>query len=176
MTKYDEGLKKKAVLAYLRGTQGTKAVARQFGVSRKRLASWVMSYRVHGIRGIRKKSTSYSAAFKLKVLRDMWENELSYGQAAAKFDIRSEGNLSLWERQYRASGLAGLIPRQRGRPKMPRPTLNIANKKDEDKTREELIAELNQLRMEVAYGKKLDALVQAKKEAALAKKRNSSSN
>jgi transposase len=59
---------------------------------------------------------------------------------------------------------------------MPRPALNIANKKDEDKTREELIAELNQLRMEVAYGKKLDALVQAKKEAALAKKRNSSSN
>ncbi|SHN40701.1 hypothetical protein SAMN05192549_11158 [Duganella sacchari] len=49
-------------------------------------------------------------------------------------------------------------------------------KKDEEKSREELIAELNHVRMELAYRKKLQALVQANQTAAHGKKRKSSSN
>jgi transposase len=37
-----------------------------------------------------------------------------------------------------------------------------AERSDADRSREELIAELNELRMENAYLKKLDALVQAR--------------
>jgi transposase len=93
----------------------------------------------------------------------MWDNELSYGQAAALFNIRSPGSLSVWEREYRRAGLDALVGRPRGRPKsMPVP-LPPEQKPDDDKRpREELLAELDYLRMENAYLKKLRALVQAR--------------
>ena len=45
--------------------------------------------------------------------------------------------------------------------------------KDSDSSREDLLAEVNHLRMENAYLKKLDALVQANTKAAQQKKRKS---
>jgi len=42
---------------------------------------------------------------------------------------------------------------------------------DDKRSREELLAEVNQLRMEVAYLKKLEALVQARPKQAPKKKR-----
>jgi transposase len=42
---------------------------------------------------------------------------------------------------------------------------------DDKRSREELLAEVNQLRMELAYLKKLEALVQARKKLAPPKKR-----
>jgi transposase len=42
---------------------------------------------------------------------------------------------------------------------------------DDHRSREELLAEVNQLRMEVAYLKKLEALVQARPKQAPKKKR-----
>jgi transposase len=42
---------------------------------------------------------------------------------------------------------------------------------DDQRSREELLAEVNQLRMEVAYLKKLEALVQARPKQAPKKKR-----
>jgi transposase len=57
---------------------------------------------------------------------------------------------------------------------MPKPTspAQPQSPDDESRTRDELIAELNQLRLENDYLKKLDALVQ-KKRAAQQKKRKS---
>jgi len=42
---------------------------------------------------------------------------------------------------------------------------------DDKRSREQLLAEVNQLRMELAYLKKLDALVQARQSQAQKKKR-----
>jgi transposase len=42
---------------------------------------------------------------------------------------------------------------------------------DDNRSREELLAEVNQLRMELAYLKKLEALVQAQKKLVPLKKR-----
>jgi transposase len=97
----------------------------------------------------------------------MWENELSFGQTAAAFNIRNHSAVGVWERSYREGGFDALLPRPRGRPKqMPAPTTKPEPSPDDEKrTREELLAELNQLRMENAYLKKLRALVQAKQKA-----------
>jgi transposase len=55
---------------------------------------------------------------------------------------------------------------------MPVPTTKSEPSPDDEKrTREELLAELNQLRMENAYLKKLRALVQAKQKATSPTKR-----
>ena len=93
----------------------------------------------------------------------MWVNELSFVQAATHFNIRSPGVIPTWERCYHSGGLDALTPRQRGRPKkMPEvpPPKPQAPADDDTRTREELLAEVNYLRMENAYLKKLKALVQ----------------
>jgi transposase len=103
----------------------------------------------------------------------MWDNELSFGQTAAAFNIRNHSAVGRWERMYREGGLDALIPRPRGRAKqMPSPTTKPEPSPDDEKrTREELLAELNQLRMENAYLKKLQALVQARSKATSPTKR-----
>jgi transposase len=97
----------------------------------------------------------------------MWDNELSFGQTAAAFNIRNHAAVGKWERSYREGGFDALIPRPRGRSKqMSTPTTKPEPSPDDEKrTREELLAELNQLRMENAYLKKLRALVQARQKA-----------
>lgn len=55
----------------------------------------------------------------------------------------------------------------------PIPSIQLESSDDEARTRDDLLAELSQLRMEIAYLKKLDAFVQAKERAAQRKKRKS---
>jgi transposase len=135
---------------------------------------WVGLYRLHGADGLRKKFTHYNAEFKLAVLQHMWSNELSYGATAAAFNIRHHGAVGVWERCYHDGGIDALMSRRRGKPKkMPAPqdTQSPLSPNDAERTREELVAEVNQLRMEVAYLKKLDALVRARPKLAPKKKR-----
>ncbi|RMV93197.1 hypothetical protein ALP01_200132 [Pseudomonas caricapapayae] len=53
------------------------------------------------------------------------------------------------------------------------PPVNAPSIDDESRSRDELLAEVKQLRMEVDYLKKLDALVQKKQRIAQQKKRKS---
>jgi transposase len=56
------------------------------------------------------------------------------------------------------------------------PTTPSATPDDDTRTRQELLEELNYLRMENAYLKKLEALAQAQRQAAQRKKRKSCSS
>ena len=172
MTKHDEHFKLSVVQQYVEGTAGFTTIAKQHGLSKSQVSRWVASFRAHGVDGLKKKFSHYSADFKLSVLKHMWENELSYSQTAALFDIRNPGILSFWEREYRRAGLEALIARPLGRPKSMSVASPPPRKKTEDGKRpqEELLAELDHLRMENAYLKKLQALVQARQQA-LPKKR-----
>jgi transposase len=173
MTKHDERFKLKVVREYLDGATGSTALAKKYGCQHSCVRHWVKLYRVHGEDGLKKKYSSYSAEFKLSVLQHMWDNELSFGQTAAAFNIRNQAAVGGWERAYREGGFDALIPRPRGKPtQMPAPTTKTEPSPDDEKrTREELLAELNQLRMENAYLKKLRALVQAKQKATTPTKR-----
>ena len=173
MSKHSEQFKLSVVQQYLAGPAGFKTVARQHGLKHAMVRNWVGWYRAHGTDGLKKKFSHYSAEFKLSVLKHMWENELSYGQTAAVFNIRSPGVLSVWERGYRSGGTDALVARPRGRPKQMAapPTKPESPLDDENRPREELLTELNHLRMENAYLKKLRALVQAQQKATPPKKR-----
>ncbi|KGB93258.1 transposase family protein [Burkholderia cepacia] len=175
MAKYDEKFKREVVRRYAPGRYGYKSIAREFGLHPGTVQRWVSSYEQHGAAGLRKKYSRYSAAFKLRVLRRMWRDQLSYRQVAALFNLRGRDAVSGWERQYHEGGLGALAPKPKGRPrKMPTPIPPAKPTDVETKdtlTREALLAELKYLRAEVAYLKKWNALVQAK-EAAAQKKRS----
>lgn len=172
MKKHTEQFKLAVVQHYLNGLDGYEAVAQHHGIGRTLVRRWVAFYRSHGTDAFTRKYTSYTADFKLAALEHMWKNKLSYAATAAIFNIRGQCYLGIWERCFRGGGIDALQPRPRGRPKnMPNPdnknsTAPVPAPTDESRTREELVTELNYLRMENAYLKKLKALVQADQQAA----------
>lgn len=174
MTKYSEQLKLKVVKQYLAGVAGAGVLAQRHGVGRSVLQRWVAAYEQHGRDGLRKKCSQYDADFRMSVLTHMWQEDLSYQQVAAVFDIRSPGCIPKWERQYHDGGIDALAPRPRGRRKTmthPAPEKPTEESVPDERTREQLLKENEYLRAEVAYLKKLDALLQAKKQGAQKKKR-----
>ncbi len=90
MKKYSEQVKLAAIQAYRSGELGWKATAKIHNVEPSSLRKWVAAYAVHGVDGVREKRRElYSREFRLKVLQRMRDEDLSYRQAAALFDIRS---------------------------------------------------------------------------------------
>jgi transposase len=173
MAKYDKEFKRLVVQDYLAGGGGYKRLASKYGVDHGQIRHWVGSYRQNGDDELTKKFSHYSAEFKLRVLEHMWREELSFTQTVHLFNLRGGGGVvSSWQRKYHEGGITALISKPRGRPKqMKLPTSpNSSNvQPTEAKTLEELQRENDYLRAEVAYLKKLDALVRAKQQAAQTK-------
>lgn len=175
MAKYSEQFKQDAVDRYRAGPFGCDRIGKELGVPSSTVYHWVKLYEVHGKAGLEKKSQRYSGQFKLSVLQHMWKHELSFFETAVHFNVRHIGIISQWERCYHGGGIDALNPRQRERPKkMPtsQPPASQTPASEQSKTIEELRAEVDYLRMENAYLKKLGALVQQQKQQrAIARKK-----
>ncbi len=170
-------MKLAAVEAYCSGEGGLRATATQHDVDVSSLRKWIAAYQANGVAGIRPKHRElYGIEFKIEVLRRVREEQLSYRQAAALFDIRNFNIIGAWERAYAREGQAGLAPYQSsGHHRMSEPpsSSNADPGIDETRSRQELLEELKSLRAENAYLKKFDALVQAQRKSAQERERNS---
>ena len=179
MAKYDESFKLEMVQKYLGGQIGHRALAGQIGLDASLLRQWINRYQVHGIDGLRKKRSHYSAHFKLNVLAQAKHQKLSDKQAAVIFDLRGGGDVvAQWRRLYDQGGAQALHPKPKGRAsKMPisKPTPIAPGQTKDSQTVESLREENEALRAEVAYLKKLEALVQASRQAAPKGRKPSSS-
>jgi len=171
--KRTEQFKKEAVKRYLEGTHGYKLVAREYGLAPAVLRRWVMWYRIHGSEGLKRKTGQYAADFKLTVLQHMWDNALSLTQVAAVFNIGSPHSIAGWERRYHDGGLGALEHSRRAAVAHMQAPTNKPEPQAEDDTRSraELLDELEYLRAENAYLKKLEALLAARPKSTTPKKR-----
>jgi transposase len=164
MRKYSDKTRLRATRDYLRGKLPLKEVARRYDVTAAALGYWAAAYRVHGAAGVRaKEHKQYSPRFKMAVLQRMWAERLSYRQVAAVFNIRRLDIVGVWERKYEQGGIAALrhpFARMSGTAMTMKEESQL-EKPNDNRAREELLEELQQLRMEVAYLKKLQALAQA---------------
>ncbi|MGP5121233.1 helix-turn-helix domain-containing protein [Psychrobacter alimentarius] len=156
---------KKQVIAYYREGYSSHATAKKFTVNPKFVLKWVKQYQSGGIEAIKPKAskTKYSSEFKLKVLTVMLRQGLSQSEVALKFNISSPALISHWHKAYRQQGMSGLISKPKGRAAMSKPF--ITDKPNDEKTLAELKRENEYLRAEVAYLKKLDALLKAEERA-----------
>jgi transposase len=152
MSKHSTSFKRSVVDSYLVGDESYANAGSIHGVDAATVRKWVFLYRAHGDAGLSRKRSDYDAAFKLSVLERIWEEGLSYRRAAALFNIRNASCLAGWEKRYHAGGIEALGPRPRGCPmsKPPARAVSVV-RSDETKSREELLAELKQLRMENDY-------------------------
>jgi transposase len=175
MAKYDEKFKRSVVQDYLAGSGGYKRLAAKYGIDHGQIRHWVGSYRQNGDDGLSKKFSRYSAEFKLHVLEHMWREELSFNQTIHLFNLRGgSGVVSNWQHKYHEGGITALAPKPRGRPKtmkLPETPKPSREESTQAKTVQELQRENEYLRAEVAYLKKLDALVRAKQQAAQTKRK-----
>lgn len=170
MIKYAEQFKLKVVKHYLKGPMGYGRLGAHYGVASPHIRNWVAAYRLHGIEGLRRKVARYDAKFKLSVLQYMWDNGLSNRQAAAHFNVRNPTSIGNWETRYREGGVAALA-RPIHVPSMKAPISKPEPKPDHERSREELLKELEYLRMENEVLKKLEALAQARKAGATKKRK-----
>ena len=159
MSKYSDQFKLTAVQAYLEGPCGFRTIARQFAVDVSLLRRWVSIYQQHGCIKPRTQGQHYSPEFKRSVLEYMCKHRLSLRQTATHFGLGQSSQVGNWARQHYSSGIT---PNTRKRkvvamPKKPYPLKPVSDD-DSQKTREQLLAELEYLRMENACLKKLEEL------------------
>ena len=100
-----------------------------------------------------KPNKRYTPEFKIKVVETMQKEGMSYCETARQYDISNHHIVARWERIYLEEGADGLRIERRGRKATGRPT------KLKKEVEEDLIAEVQRLRAENAYLKKMNALV-----------------
>lgn len=177
MKKYTDQQKLLAVQDYQKGLAGLRAIAEAHNVDVSSLRKWVADYRENGMAGIQDMSHKrryFSPEFKLSVVQRIQEEELSCRQAAALFNLRKLDLVAEWVRQYEQGGMEALMDRRRKEStrKMTLDKLQTDPQPmpDDALSRDQVLAELNRLRAENAYLKKLDALVLANKQSATHRK------
>jgi transposase-like protein len=168
MSKYTKDFKLEVVRHYLSGFESLATTANRFEIDHATVAKWVSRFNHHGISSLDKRYSHYSPEFKLEVLRHMRLKAWSLKQAIAYFNIPEAGTLRKWQKLYTEGGVQALHSRPRGRPKvtpaMAKPFVP-SDKPANELTPKQLQRELEYLRAENAYLKKLRALVQEQKQA-----------
>ena len=153
--KYSNEFRLKIVEEYLFGHSGGFTIlAEKYGVPRTAIRRWVHLYKQHGVSGLSMQSGTYGGEFKVHVVEYMHANGLSLTETANYFCIPSHPTVAKWERIYYEEGPDALLEERRGRKNMgkKKPKKNVNENED-------LLAEVQRLRMENEYLKKLNALV-----------------
>lgn len=133
----------------------------------EKIRTWVSHYRLHGIDGLLPKHSRYSAEFKLQVLSRQDREQLSSRQVAAIYDIRNPNQVVTWRRKLDEGGVEAFGVREQQHSSMKKerrcpapPSTTVTD------SAQALREENERLRAEVAYLKKLQALIRSKRSAA----------
>lgn len=155
-----------SVVEYYAQVHSALRTAKKFAISKRCVLNWVRRYEANGVLGIepRRGRTTYSPAFKQRVLQLMEAEKLSFFEVSLRFNIASAGTVASWQRRYQKHGLQGLTDGFKsgfkgGNLVSKKSNPYIVDKPDSEKTVAELKRELKYLRAENDYLKKLDALL-----------------
>lgn len=174
MAKYSSEFKLKVVEYVIKECHSTCEATREFNVENKTVQKWVRKYNEHGAKGLVKNLQKYDGNFKIYVVEYMHSNHLSLTETCIHFNLGHHGIVGKWERIYYEEGPQALFKERRGRSRKMNSKPN--KKKISEKTEKDLIEEVQQLRMENAYLKKLQALVQERVKRESPKKHKPSQN
>lgn len=165
MSKHTTELKFQIVQEYLNGRLGKRQIAKKYYVTPSDVQKWADAYRKHGMEGLCTTHGIYTGDFKVYVVEYMHNTSSSARQTAAHFNIPSYTSVCKWERIYLEEGKEALFIERRGKSGTMKNTITNGNTKPNKQTEEDLLAEVQRLRMENEYLKKLNALIQEREKS-----------
>lgn len=157
---YSTELKLEIIKRHLENGESVTLLAREYHIGSKAdIRKWLGQYKEHGVAGLSATHGTYTGDFKVFVVEYMHNTGASIRSTAAHFNIPSPQTVNSWERVYYEQGKDALYEEQRGRASKMGTKRPRKPKKDIE-TNEDLLAEVQRLRMENEYLKKLNALIQ----------------
>jgi transposase len=160
MTNYPLETKLVAVNEYINGVESIRVIATKYNVSKSMLHRWVAKFQHHGEVAFQESYTIYTIKFKMDVLNYINETGASIEEATAVYNVSSSGLVWKWKHLVETQGIDALKPQIKERSPMKKTS---KNNQPVEGSIEALQAEIEQLRMENAYLKKLQALIQEKR-------------
>jgi transposase len=163
--KYDYAFKLECVELVLKKHYSDGYVSKLKQIPRWNIRKWVSFYKTYGEIGLLPRiNQSYSAEFKLKLLKTLEKESLSLMETGIRFNIPNIAIVSKWKKDFANFGIEGLQPKPKGRPISMSDYKRKKRKSDKPLTREEeLLKENERLRCENELLKKLQALIQARR-------------
>lgn len=153
--------KKKVIRLVLIEKSSLLSAARAIGSDQKTVRRWLGLYKQYGEAGLKPRRGNYPGKFRVKVIRHMLKYNLSLSHTTIHFGIPGEGTVSRWLKTYGEKGESGLMVDLVRRKKFMMPKSKI--KKGSESLEERLVSvesENEYLRTEIAFLKKLEALIQ----------------
>jgi len=162
MAKFTVEEKIHSVLRYRCGNESMGEIAKGIGVHESIFSAWVRLYEHHGESAFIKSYTSYTTKFKMDVLNYINEMGTSYRETAAIFNLPTHAMVRKWQLQFEQGGINALESKKKGRPSLKKDTNKPETQipRPDEETVEALQTKVERLEMEIAYLKKLNALVQ----------------
>ena len=186
MAKYSFDLKKKIVMAYLKGEGGYGYLAKLYCIpDKKQVKIWVDNYNKYGDDGLMRsrKNEKFSFEYKLHVVELYLSSEISYRELALQEGLTNPAILARWVNDFRIAGPDALRPKKKGPKETLKPRSNqkeipaSADNAPSEYTSAEHVKQLEdellKLRIENAYLKELRRL-RLEEEAPLKRQRGSS--
>ena len=163
--KYDYAFKLECVELVLKKHFSDGYVSKLKQIPRSNVRKWVGFYKTYGEVGLFPRiNQSYSVDFKIKVLKTIEKESLSLRTTSIKFNIPDVAIIVKWKKDFANFGVEGLQPKQKGRPISMSDYKRKKSKSVKPLTREEeLLKENERLRCENELLKKLQALIQARR-------------
>ena len=95
-----------AAKACVEGRTSAREAARRLGVGETRVHEWIARYKAHGAEAFQEQehNTVYSNELKTQAVREYIEGENSQREVAAKYGLRSAGQLRNWIKVYNSGG------------------------------------------------------------------------
>lgn len=170
MSKYPREAKLEMIRAYREEHRSINWITEHYGISAsylRQLLELEESGQTEGIGAGQsgRKKRKYPGTFKLNVVKERIATGLGYREIARKYGVTHQ-NVMQWERIYLECGETGLLEEQRGKAMKEGYASSAGERRKLDKNVErDLIAEVQRLRMENEYLKKLQALVKEGKKS-----------
>jgi transposase len=167
MAKFNVEDKIAAAQRYLNGNDSYQKIGASIGAHSSLIKTWVKQYEINGVEAFLKSYTIFTTEFKLDVLKYMNDYGTSPNETAAIFKIADPSTIRKWSRQFEEHGIDALKSKKKGRPSMKKETVKTETQKPKanqpipgEESMEVLQSKIERLEMEIAYLKKLNALVQ----------------
>ena len=114
------------------------------------------------------KNTVYSGDFKLKFIDSIEQKGLSFRAVALKYNIPSFSTVRSWYHIYQDKGILGFHTASRGISKIMKNKTKRASSKKLLTREEELLQEIESLKSELAFAKKVRSLNSSQKQKTIA--------